>query len=263
MRYFVLLGIFFLFSCEDISTFEVDNPFDPQNPTYVAPSVTINSGPNENETITAPSAAFSWVGNTEGMTFRYFVDADLKQDWDDINSVLIEHLDEGAHQFGVQGKYPTGDASDTINVNFNVNAVSGPSLLFLPRKQIAPAGGKLQFNILAEEVDGLAATSFNLAYNASLVQIDSIVVGDYIGENAESIFYKEINNSSGTASVITALLGSSSPTFSGTASIVKVYTTVKTVGLSQIEFDGTETFRNLNNEIITINSAIGGIIDQN
>jgi len=261
MRKFLLFASILLYSC-DLPTFDVDNPFDPQNSNYVAPSVTINSGPTENETITAASAAFSWVGNTDGMTFRYFFDGSLKQEWDDINSVLIEHLDEGSHQFGVQGKYPTGDASDTINVNFNVNAVSGPSLLFLPRKQIAPAGGKLQFNILAEEVDGLAATSFNLGYNASLVQIDSIVVGDYIGENAESIFYKEINNSAGTASVITALLGSNSPTFTGTAVIAKVYTTVKAVGLSQIEFDGSETFRNVNNGIITINSAIGGIIDQ-
>ena len=163
MRKIFLFAAVLLYSC-DLPTFDVDNPFDPQNPSYVAPSVTINSGPNENELITAPSAAFSWVGNTEGMTFRYFVDADLKQDWDDINSVLIEYLDEGAHQFGVQGKYPTGDASDTVIVNFNVNAVTGPSLLFLPRKQISPAGGKLQFDILAEEVDGLAAASFNTGH---------------------------------------------------------------------------------------------------
>ena len=261
-KYLFIISIFFVCSC-DISTFETDNPFDPQNPVYVAPSVTINSGPSENETITASSAAFSWVGNTEGMTFRYFFDGSLKQDWDDINSVLIEYLDEGSHQFGVQGKYPTGDASDTVIVNFNVNAVVGPSLLFLPRKQVSPAGGKVKFDIIAEEVDGLAAASFKLGYDPSLLEVDSIVVGDYIGENAESIFYKEINNSSGTASVITALLGSNSPTFSGTAVIAKVYTTVKAVGLSQIEFDGSETFRNVDNGIITINSAIGGIIDQN
>ena len=88
------------------------------------------------------------------------------------------------------------------------------------------------------------------------------MVGDYIGANIESIFYKEINNTSGTASVITALLGSNSPVFSGTASIAKLYATVKSTGISQIQFDDTETFRNLNNELITINSAIGGIIDQ-
>ena len=116
---------------------------------------------------------------------------------------------------------------------------------------------------IAEEVNNLAAISFELEYNASLVQIDSIVVGDYIGENGESIFYKEINNSTGLASVITALLGSNSPTLTGTASIAKIYLTVKTTGLSQIEFDGTETFRNVDNGIININSAIGGIIDQN
>lgn len=259
---YLLSFLILLIGCE-IPEFEEDNPFDPNNPDYVAPSVTINSGPSENETITAPSTAFSWVGNTEGMTFRYFFDGSLKQEWNDVNSVVFENLDEGIHQFGVQGKYPTGDVSDTVFVNFNVDAVAGPSLLFYPRKQISPAGGKLQFEILAEEVDGLAAASFKLAYNASLVQIDSIVIGDYIGGNTESIFYKVIDNSSGKVSVITALLGDGSPTFSGTSSIARIYLTVKANGLSQIEFDGTETFRNVDNEVININSAIGGIIGQN
>jgi len=246
-----------------LTDFETDNPYDPQNPNYFPPSVTINSGPNDNEIITAAEVAFSWVGNTEGMTFRYFFDGNIKQDWDGFNSVVIEHIDEGAHQFGVQGQFPTGDASDTVLVNFNVNAVVGPSLLFLPRKQISPVGGKLIFNILAEEVDTLVAASFKLQYNPSLIIVDSIVVGDYIGENIESIFYVDINSDLGTASIITALLGSNMPTFSGTASIAKIYASVISNGLSQIEFDGTETFRKINNETITINSAIGGIIDQN
>ena len=43
-----IISIFFVCSC-DIPTFETDNPFDPQNPVYVAPSVTINSGPSEND----------------------------------------------------------------------------------------------------------------------------------------------------------------------------------------------------------------------
>jgi hypothetical protein len=262
MRHILFLGIFFLFSCEDISTFDVDNPFDPQNPTYVAPSVTIKSGPSENEIINVPNTAFSWAGNTEGMSYRYFLDGKLKQDWIDTTSVLIDYLDEGAHQFGLQAKYPTGDATDTLYVNFSVEAVSGPSLLFFPRKNISPSGTPFAFQILGEEVEDLAAASFKLNFNATLLQIDSIIVGDYIGNNAESIFYKDFDNLAGTATVITALLGSNSPTFSGTASIAKIYGKVKSNGLSQIQFDGSETFRNINNEIISIKAAVGGVIDQ-
>ena len=81
MRRILLFSSVLFISC-DIPTFEVDNPYDPQNPTYVSPSVTIKSGPSNGETITTETVAFSWVGNIEGMSFRYFLDGVLKQEWD-------------------------------------------------------------------------------------------------------------------------------------------------------------------------------------
>ena len=171
MRKFLFFASIFLYTC-DIPTFEVDNPYDPQNPSYVAPSVTINSGPIENEIITTDNVALTWIGNNETMTFRYFLDGNLKQDWDDISSFLIQYLDEGAHKFGVQGRYPTEDVSDTVFVNFTVNAVLGPSLLFYPRKHEAFFGETVTFQILAEEVVGLSGAEFRVDYDPSMFQIE-------------------------------------------------------------------------------------------
>lgn len=254
--------VLFILSCGDVPEFEADNSFDPQNPQYTPPSVTLTSGPQNNEIVSSSTAAFSWNGNVEGMLFRYFFDGRVIREWDAISSAVIEYVDEGDHEFAVQGKYPTGDASDTLFVTFTVDAVSGPALLFSPRKHISPAGGNLSFDILAEEVDSLAAASLSIIFDPTLIKVDSVVAGQYIGDNLESIFYSDIKNGLGRVDIITALLGSSTPAFSGTGSLATIHVTVKSNGLNEIQFDGSETFRTVNDETISINTAIGAVIDQ-
>ena len=261
IRYSILLLLFL--SCEEISDFETDNPFDPQNPQYTPPSVTLTSGLQNNETINSSTTSFSWDGNVEGMLFRYFINERTLQEWDSDNSVVIDFLDEGDYVFGVQGKYPTGDTSDTLFVAFTVDAVSGPALLFSPRKHISPVGGSIVFDILAEEVDSLAAASFTILFDPILIKVDSVVSGQYIGDNLESIFYTDIKNGLGAVDIITALIGSNEPVFSGTESLAKIYVSVKSSGTNEIRFDGAETFRTINDNKIIINTAIGAIIDQN
>ncbi len=259
MQKILLFASLLLYSC-DIPTFDTDNPFDPQNPSYVAPSVTIISGPNENETITAPSAAFSWVGNTEGMTFRYFFDGSLKQDWDDINSVLIEYIDEGSHQFGVQGKYPTGDATDTVIVNFNVNAVLGPSLLFYPRKHVAFFGETVTFQILAEEVIGLSGAEFKVDYDPSMFQIESVTQGAFFQSGTQSIFHVDHNTSQGSFFILTAILDAETPSVDGTGVLAEVIVELLQRGTANLSFGSTNQFRDPDNIEIAIREKIGGIV---
>jgi len=261
-RSIIFISAIIWFACEPGEEFLPTNPYDPENSDYVAPEINFTSVPNEGSTINTSTIVIEWEGNQDGMSYRYAFD-DVWSIWEENKSAVISNIDEGSHSIAIQSKYPTGDTSQVKTVNFIVDAVQGPSILFFPRKHKAFTGEKISFEIIAEEVSGLAAISFTLNFNTSLVQIDSIVVGDYVGQNTESIFYREIDNASGEARVITALLGSNSPVFSGTGSIAKLYVKVKSNGLSQIEFDGTETFRNVDNEVININSAIGGIIDQN
>jgi hypothetical protein len=251
------------FSCEPGEEFIPENPFDPQNSTYTPPSVTIVSGPQNNGLITSSTVSFGWSGNLEGMLYRYFLDGKVLREWDTQTSAVIEYLDEGYHEFGLQGKYPTGDMTDTLGVIFNVDAVKGPSLLFSPRKKISIPGDTISFDILAEEVSGLAGTSFTLTFDNNLIKVDSIIAGQYMESNSESIFYVDTDNASGRIELVTALIGSSEPAFSGTASLAKIYVSILANGTNEIKFDGSETFRTLNNEKIDIITAIGAIIDQN
>jgi len=254
----ILLNIF-LVSC-DLPTFDIDNPYDPQNIDYVDPSVTILSGPVEDEIATNDQVVFNWVGNNETMTFRYFFDGSLIQEWDDITSAKIEYLDEGEHRFGVQGKYPTDDVSDTVYVNFNVNAVPGPSLLFYPRKIDVTIGQEASFKILAEEVIGLAAAEFSLSYDPLFLNIKSITQGELFQAANQSIFHVDHDPSLGTISILTAILDGKSPSVEGTGVLAEIILEVNNQGSSNISFIGVNKFRGANNTAIDISEKIGGLI---
>jgi len=256
----ILFFVCALFISCDIPTFEIDNPFDPQNPSYVPPTVTIDSGPDDNETITTDNVVFTWLGNNETMTFRYFLDGTLKQDWDDMRSVIIKYLDEGEHRFGVQGKYPTDDVSDTVYVNFNVNAVLGPSLLFYPRKHDAVIGEEVTFQIFAEEVVDLSGAEFTINYNTTLINIESITQGDLFKTANQSIFYVDQDPLQDSFTVLTAILDGISPSVSGTGVLAEIVVKINSQGTSTISFSGANKFRGPNNTAIEIREKIGGIV---
>lgn len=240
--------------------FELDNQYDPQNPNYIAPVTTIASGPTEGETISTANATFTWGGNDETMEFKIHFDGALVQDWSGLKTYTFNYLDEGGYVFSVQGRYTNEDTSLTVHINFIVNAVEGPSLIFLPRRHIATQGQSVAFEIIAEEVDDLTATEFVLRFDQNLVTIDSINTGSMFKFNEDFIFHKKIDNTSGSANLLIGLLGGNDPGFSGTGSLAKIYLTKKTTTETTIIFDGSETFRGPLNNIIEINTTIGGLI---
>lgn len=255
-----LFFISLFFFCCDIPNFDVDNPFDPQNPSYVAPTVTIDSGPQENDVIDSDNVAFTWTGNKETMTYRYFLDGNLKQDWDDQGSALLQYLDEGEHRFGLQGKYPTDDVSDTVIVNFVVDAVTGPSLMFKPRKQDATIGSELTFQIIAEEVVDLAAAEFSIDYDPLFITIESIQQGELFQIGNQSIFHVKHDETVGYITILTALLDAKSPSVEGSGVLAEIRLTINSLGTSSLSFSGINKFRGSNNSAITIQEKIGGLV---
>ena len=240
--------------------FELDNKYDPKNPNYIAPVTTLKSGPTDGETITTSYTTFTWDGNDEAMEFRLHFDGRLVQDWINLKTYSIEYLDEGIHSFSVQGRYSNEDTSSTVQINFSVDAVEGPALIFLPRRQMASQGESVIFEIVAEEVEELTATEFVLQFDNALVTIDSINAGSMFKFNQDFIFHHSIDNSTGIADLLIGLLGGNEPGFTGTGSLAKIYLTKKSTTEATIIFDGSETFRGPVNNIIEINTTIGGLI---
>jgi len=240
--------------------FELDNQYDPQNPNYIAPVTTIASGPSEGEKTSNEVATFTWDGNDETMEFKIQFDGSLVQDWGGLKTYTFDYLDEGGHVFSVQGRYANEDTSLTVIVNFIVDAIKGPALIFLPRRQIATQGQSVEFEIIAEEVNELTASEFVLVFDPSIATIDSINAGSMFKFNQDFIFYHKIDNATGSADLLIGLLGGNEPGFSGTGSLAKIYLTKKTTTETTIIFDGSETFRGPLNNIIEINTTIGGLI---
>ena len=255
--FILLLGIIVFWSCEEIVV-DQDNPLDPGNPDYESPIVNIISGPGEGEVIDEPQVTFAWDGNELAYSYRYRFDTNDWSDWLEETSKTFDYLDEGNHSFFVQSQYLTGDTSQVENISFMVDAVTGPALMFFPRRQEATVGETVLFQILAEEVTNLTAAEFSINYDPAHVEITSITQGAIFAASEESIFLTQYDNSAGTLSVITAILGGDEPSVSGTGVLIEIQMNVISATSSELTFSGSEVFRDPENNNITILESVDG-----
>ena len=257
-RKLILFAVLLLFACESGEEFTPENPLDPDNPDYVAPEVTILS-PTEDDVIEESSIIFSWMGNETDMLYRYRLDS-VWSDWDLSETITIDYIDEGVHGFAVQSNYSTGDTSAVESIAFTVDAVEGPALMFYPRMQVASQGSSVQFQILAEEVYNVAGAEFTILFDPTELQINSAAAGTAFGDYGEVIFISDIDNSSGSLTISTAVWGENSPSFSGTSDIALIDVQVIKQGNLTISFDGLEIMKDPSNNDITINDTVGGLV---
>jgi len=257
-RKLILFTVLLLFACESGEEFTPENPLDPDNPDYIPPEVTILS-PTEGDFIEESSITFSWVGNDTDMLYRYKMDS-VWSDWGLPETITIDYIDEGVHGFAVQSSYITGDTSTIESISFTVDAVEGPALMFYPRRQAASQGSSVQFQILAEEVYNVAGAEFTILFDPTELQINSAAAGTAFGNNGEVIFIADIDNSSGSLTISTAVWGENSPSFSGTSDIAVIDVQVIKQGNLTISFDGMEIMKDPENNDITINAAVNGLV---
>jgi len=259
-KFFILfLGLIVFWSCEEIMV-DQENPLDPGNPDYDSPIVNIISGPGEGEVIDEPQVTFAWEGNELVDFYRYRFNANDWTDWSVETSKTFVYLDEGNHSFSVQSQYSTGDTSQVTSVLFVVDAVTGPALMFYPRRHQAAVGESVMFQILAEEVANLTAAEFSINYDPAHVEITSVTQGAIFAASEESIFLTQYDNSAGTLSVITAILGGDEPSVSGTGVLIEIQMNVISATSSELTFSGSEVFRNPENNNISITETIKGLI---
>jgi len=248
------------FACEPGEEFLPVNDLDPENENYIPPMTTFTSAPNEGETLGTSTIMFVWEGNQPDMSYRYAFDGDWSSWENQKNSITIDDIDEGLHSIAAQSSYSTGDTSNVISVNFNVNAVLGPSLLFYPRKHVAFFGETVTFQILAEEVIGLSGAEFKVDYDPSMFQIESVTQGVLFQSVTQSIFHVEHNASQGSFSVLTAILDATTPSVDGTGVLAEVVVKLLNQGTANLSFGSTNKFRDPDNTEITIRDKIGGIV---
>ena len=259
IKRFIIIVLLFVWACEEV-TIEQDNPLDPNNPIYDPPNVAFTSDILEGDTIYVSDITFVWEGNELIAEYRTKLDDNDWLEWNDALTIEIQYLDEGDHNFSLQGRYSTGDTSLIVTKNFVVDAVTGPALVFFPRRKIAAQGSNVTFQILAEEVYNVAAAEFRFTFDPSSLQINNITAGSAFGSLGEVIFITNIDNSDGSAIISTAVFGDGSPTLSGTGDIALIDVQIIKDGEHTIEFDGSEVFRDHENSHITVIDRVDGLV---
>ena len=251
------------FACEPGEEFLPANPLDPENENYISPQITFTSSPNEGATLSTSTIMFVWDGNEPGMSYRYAFDGNWSSWENEKKSITIDDIDEGLHSIAAQSSYSTGDTSNVISVNFNVNAVSGPSLLFYPRKHVAFFGETVTFQILAEEVVGLSGAEFIVDYDPSMFQIESVTQGALFQSGTQSIFHVDHNTTQGSFFILTAILDATTPSVDGTGVLAEVVVKLLNQGTNNLSFGNTNKLRDPDNIEIAISVSIGGIVIAN
>ena len=256
----IFLSAIIWFACEPGEEFLPANPLDPENENYISPQITFTSAPNEGATLSTSTIMFVWDGNEPGMSYRYAFDGNWSSWENEKKSITIDDIDEGLHSIAAQSSYSTGDTSNVISVNFNVNAVSGPSLLFYPRKHVAFFGETVTFQIMAEEVIGLSGAEFLVNYDPTMVQIESVTQGELFQNGTQSIFHVDHNTTQGSFFILTAILDAETPSVDGTGVLAEVIVELLQRGTANLSFGSTNKFRDPDNIEIAIREKIGGIV---
>jgi len=256
----LLIPILFLVSCAP-DEFVADNDYDPENPDYIPPIVSIVDGITIGQTVTTENLTIEYFGNLSKMLFRNRLDTSNWTGWTNNLFATLNYMDEGDHTFSLQGMFTTGDTSETISVPFTVDAVDGPSLMFFPRRITATQGETVTFSIIAEEVYNLAGTEFILTYDPATVSVENVLTGDIFSDMGDIFFFYEDKPSEGKLIITSAVWGSGEPSYTGTAVIAEVSIQITQLGEIDIIFDGSELFRDPDNESIQINTTIPGKIE--
>jgi hypothetical protein len=260
MKIYILYIISFLlfFSCEDATAVR-ENPLDEEGGDYIIPIIDL-SDITEGDTLFSETIQFNLSGNELVSEYRYKYDSYGWVDWNEEGSITLNYLDEGDHDLSVQSRYLNGDTSEISRVNFVIDAVDGPSLMFLPRRNFAELGEIVIFQILAEEVLNLMLTEIHLEYDPTLLEIISVSQGSFFQNGQNSLFIHEINSEDGFIQINTALLDGDSPSVSGTGDLASIEVKFLQSQDAMIQFASENTFLDRENDYILINSKIDGII---
>jgi hypothetical protein len=230
VRLHILISVFVLIflGCSSHQEIEPpDNPLDPNNPVYESPTVDIISGPFEGEILDGTTTTIEWEGNVSATEYRYKFDTPDWSEWNAATTQTFDYLDEGNHSFELQARSINGDAqSGSALLDFEVDAVAGPSALVYPYRHIGSPGDTLVYQIMAEEVTDLFAVECHIEFDDEYLELIEVIEGDILAAwGGTPLVILEQATSSISASMVS--VEGSNNYFSGSGSILSLRMKVK------------------------------------
>jgi hypothetical protein len=238
------------------------NPIDTASTNFIPPRTTIIAGPQNNQTITTDSITIRWQGNEDAVLFCYKLDTEPWSAWTTGTSALLDYLDEGTHTILIKSKHrnTTTEESTPQLITFVVDAVKGPSAMFLPRRKFVNAGDAFSYDVRAEEVSILYGARLAIRYNPAIVLIDSIEAGPMMqGNGGSAILLPTIDNKTSTALVDIAVVGRKPKGVSGSGILATLRCRALTTGSVDFTFSSSESsYRDTTNTPIPIRDLVPG-----
>jgi hypothetical protein len=262
----IAFGLFIL-GCEQPSAPSevLNNPLDTLSSAFSQPISTITSGPSESQTITVPSVTFTWEGNVGAKEYSYNCDASGWSVWSSDTSATLDYLDEGQHSFTVRAMHRNGITieQNPPQVNFMVDAVKGPSLMFCPRRKYASIGQTFTYDIKAEEVSFMYGTKMSIQYDPSRVEVTGILAGALINSNGgSSIILPTIDSIANTITIEIATIGRTPKGVNGSGVVATLQCKALVAGTALFQFNSSETqLRDTLNVPIAPNTLVQGRVE--
>ncbi|MCD6307607.1 MAG: hypothetical protein J7M24_01280, partial [Candidatus Latescibacteria bacterium] len=143
---------------------------------------------HEGDIVASSDLAVSWTADGLPTSFQYSLDGRLYPPTD-TTSVTFRHLEEDDHVFTVQAARDTL-LSEQYTVNFTIDAVPGPGVLFAPRTVQS-----ISFStIYLEDVEGLMAAHIEIACaDASAWLTDFVPADDFSADTDNVVFSNQKN----------------------------------------------------------------------
>ena len=223
-----------------------DNPLDPDGDNFNPPEAYITNGPNEGQVLSSPNVTFQWTtdNNSEVVEFAYRLGDNYSWSaWSTNTQVNYPLLSEGSYNFQVKARYPERNnlEQETPDArSFEVNAVSGPALMFKPRAVSLDGGDQfITTNFYVDEIQNVVGLKYVLQFDPDLLEVDSVYVDpDAISSDTdfELISYVENDNASSGQVAINAAFAGLPDGVSGSGTIGFIRFRVKTTSSFFNEF---------------------------
>ena len=136
----------------------------------------------------------------------------------------------------------------------------GPALIFFPRRHFTTQGNTVTFQVIAEEVYDLTGMEMIIQYNPEHIGVEAVRQGSIFTGFGDVVFFSEDQPGAGRLTITCGIWGGESPSFTGTSAIAEIDVQLKIQGNATLEFDGSEVFRDPNNEPIILLEVVGGYL---
>jgi len=274
MRYLYIFLIALVFiSCNIVTEPpppERENPIDPKSPVFQPPKAEIIDGPSNNSIVTEHTVTFKWRGNQADslMLFSYKLDNQNWSNWSNVKEATFTYLDEGKHTFMVKAKYINNiEQEEPAKVEFTVDAVKGPALMFRPRKVESSVGQSFDVEILVEEATNFAGLKTVITYDnlfdVEYVQIYKDSVSLLLKNGGNIIDFVAIDKTNRKIEINVAVAGGNPADVNGTGRIGRIrFKVLSGSGETKtISFDSANSImRDSENRTVEIKELVQGIV---